>query len=121
MSGHGAHWWRLLRPSVLEVSWRRGVTTGKIAQGEKDIIMAYPNTVYSVECLWNIAPYGSSKNRRFGGTNRPHLQVNETFESSPLAVKICLTTNGEEGLLQRNFHSPYLSVGGQSIRCHERH
>jgi hypothetical protein len=40
--------------------------------------------------FWDITPCGSSKNRRFGGTYRLHLQDNKTFECSEHTAKICL-------------------------------
>jgi hypothetical protein len=52
-----------------------------------------------------ITPCGASKNRRFAGTYRLHLQANETLETSQLASRVCLTTNGEEILLLRHLHS----------------
>jgi hypothetical protein len=42
---------------------------------------------------------GSSKNRRFKGTYRLHLQGNENLEFSQLATRICLKTDGEESPL----------------------
>jgi hypothetical protein len=45
------------------------------------------------------SPCGSSKNLRFGGIYRLHLQGNDTLVSSQLAARICLTTDGEGSLL----------------------
>jgi hypothetical protein len=58
--------------------------------------------------FWDITPCGSIKNRRFGGTYRLHLQGNDTFESSGLSASICLTTDGEESLLQQTYPLPWI-------------
>jgi hypothetical protein len=61
--------------------------------------------VTTVNVFWYITPCESGKNRRFGGTHRFHLQCNETLEFIKLAARICLTTDGEESLLQRQLHN----------------
>jgi hypothetical protein len=44
--------------------------------------------------IWNITACHSTKNRRFRGTYRLHLQVKDTLETSQLAARICLKTDG---------------------------
>jgi hypothetical protein len=60
--------------------------------------------VTMMDVFWELTKFGFSKNRRFEGTYRLHVQGNETFESSQLAARICPTTDSEESLLQRYLH-----------------
>jgi hypothetical protein len=52
--------------------------------------------------FWDITPCGCSKGWRFGGTYRHRFHGNQTLDSSKLEARIFLSTDGEDGLLQRH-------------------
>jgi hypothetical protein len=62
----------------------------------------------------------SRKNRCFGRTYHLHLQGNGTLESSQLAARTCLTTDGEESLLHGTSTVVFIRyrgvVGGRLLR-----
>jgi hypothetical protein len=72
----------------------------KWCRTEEQCLLGCFNSANNDDVFWDITPCRSSKNRRFGRIYRFHVQGNETLESSQLAARICLTTDGEDSPLQ---------------------